>query len=385
MIKRWSLILMVGLLLAISALPVAAAPEVQGGGGGVHFGPYTLAAGQAVSGDVVVFGGPVLLEAESEIDGSLTVFGALTIEAGAEIDGALVVMGTASIAGSVDGDVFVAGAVSLGKTAYVSGDLASAGNISLAEGAVVEGTVERLEDSRFSWGTPGGIEAPRPPRVIVPQRPFWVQWLINIGEGIANTLVMGLLALLIISIWPQQTERVAITLEEVPLISLGMGLLLFLLTGVIFTLLAITLCLLPVGIIGLIVVGVGTLLGWVALGQVFGNKVLAGVLNQTGANPMRAAVVGTMLLTLILALTKILGPLHPLLVLLLVPPAAGAVLLTRFGSRPYATQGQPIAPTPRAPQPPKPAPQAPIVPAPLAPPTYYATPAEEETSGEIEE
>jgi hypothetical protein len=40
-----------------------------------------------------------------------------------------------------------------------------------------------------------------------------------------------------------------------------------------------------------------------------------------------------------MALAQIFAPLQALLVFLLIPPAAGAVLLTRFGSMPYAARG----------------------------------------------
>ena len=63
--KRFTLftILMVAVACAVIASPVLAAPAVAApvaqDSGGVHFGAYTLDAGNSVSGDLVVLGGPV--------------------------------------------------------------------------------------------------------------------------------------------------------------------------------------------------------------------------------------------------------------------------------------------------------------------------------------
>ena len=75
------------------------------------------------------------------------------------------------------------------------------------------------------------------------------------------------------------------------------------------------------------------------------------------------------MLTLVLAMTRVFWPIHWILMFVLVPLATGAVLLTRFGTMPYATQGGVSAPprTPRAPRP-----QGPIVPGQLPPSTPSA-------------
>lgn len=357
MMKHWRFVVLLVLIFALIAGPVSAASGDQQGGG-PHFGPYTLSSGNSVSGDLAVFG-PVMLEEDSEFDGDLTVFGEVTIEEGATLEGTLVVLGAIEIAGTVDGDVFSAGAVQLEDTAYVNGDVSAIGTISQDEGAVVEGSVTPMDEGEFNWDGPN-IELPGPivgPQVRVRQTPFWARGLWAFISGIANIVVMSLLSLVIMSIWPQQTERVSRAIEEAPLTAFGMGFLSLLLTMIVFVLLAITLCLLPLGIIGLIIVVIGVLLGWVALGLILGKRVLSGLFSQSQSNTIVAAIVGTGLLGLLLALGKIFWPIHSLVLFVLVPPAAGAVLLTRFGSMPYATQGRPVAPAiapPSAPAPPDP-------------------------------
>lgn len=366
MIKRLIFSMILGILLATVALPIQAAPGGQGDGG-VHFGPYTLAAGSSVSGDLTVFGGPVTLKKASSFNGDLTVFGPVDVQEGATLDGTLVVFGAADIAGNIDGDVFVAGAVTLDETAHVSGNVSATGAINQRNGAVVDGDISPITEEDFNFDRDFPIDVPMPyvnPRVNVHTRPLWLQVSLGIVRAVASVLVLSLLALIIVSVWPQQTERVGRAVEEASLTSFGMGLLLFVVAIIVLTLLAITICLSPFAILGWLVIGVGVLLGWVALGLILGKRVLIGIFNQPQPKAVSAAVLGTALLTLVLALTRIFWPIHGILLFVLVPLAAGAVLLTRFGTMPYATQGQPSA-TPRAPKPPRPT--GPIVPAPMPP------------------
>ncbi len=350
--QRWFLaVVLSGLFLWIAA-PVAAGPGTQGGG--IHFGPYTLASGDSASGDLTVFG-PATLEANTQFDGDLTVMGAAIIQNGARVDGNLVVFGAADIAGEVDGDVFTAGAVTLQETADVSGDVSALGPISQQEGAEVEGEVTPMEEEDFEWDFPVQEPPIVTPEIHIERQPGWVRGLWGIVRNMINVLVMGLLALVVASIWPRPLERVSRVIEETPLTAFGMGLLMLLMVPLIFVLLAVTICLLPLGIVGLIIVGVGMVLGWIALGSIVGRRVLGGLLNQAQPNLVAAAVLGTTLTLLVVALTKIIWPVYGLLMFALTPLAAGAVLLTRFGTMPYATQGRAF--TPVAPHPyPRPAP-----------------------------
>jgi len=373
--KKARLALFLGLLFTMVASPVLAAPGRQGGG--IHFGSYTLSSGDSTSGDLTVFG-PVVLKEDSKFDGDLTVFGETRLEEGAVLDGTLVVLGAARIAGTVDGDVFTAGEVRLEETAHVTGDVSAVGAIVQDEAATVEGEIAQMEEGNFDWDFPINIDVPGPvnaPEIRVEHTPFWVRGFWAFFRALANVVVMGLLALVIVSIWPRQTERVEHVIEEAPLTVFGVGLLIVFLTPLVFVLLAITLCLLPLGIIGLIVVGVGVLLGWVALGSILGRRILVGLFDQPQPNPVLAAVVGTALISLVMALAQLLWPVRALLVFILAPPAAGAVLLTRFGTMPYATQGRPSAASiPHPPAPPAP------VPAPIP-----VAPASDETLSELEQ
>lgn len=379
--KRLMMTLILGMCLAAVAFvpaPVLAAPGPQGDGN-VIFGPYTLASGNTATGDMTVFGGPATLKPDSNFNGDLTVFGTVDIEESANLNGALVVFGDADVAGNVDGDVLVVGALVLRETAHVSGNVSATGAIEQQDGAVVDGEVTPFSEREFDFDRDFPIEIPQPftgpnPSVTIRSRPVWVQGLWNTIKAIVGVVVLSLLAMVIMSIWPQQTERVGRAIEEAALTSFGMGLLVYLVAFIVLTLLAITICLSPFAVLGWLVVGVGLLLGWIALGSILGKRILTSLFNQPQPQPVMAAVVGTAVLTLVLAMTRVFWPIHGILIFVLAPLATGAVLLTRFGTMPYATQGGVSAP-PRAPRPPRP--QGPIVPGqlpPAAPPAAAPTP-----------
>lgn len=368
--KRLMITLVLGMLLAAVALqpaPVLAAPGSQGDGN-VIFGPYTLAAGDSASGDLTVFGGPVTLKSESNFNGDLTVFGTADVQESANLNGTLVVFGDADVAGNVDGDVFAMGALVLRETAYISGDVSAAGAIEQQDGAVVDGEVTPMSERGFEFDRDFPIEIPQPftgPSVTVRSRPLWVQGLWATVKAIVGVVVLSLLALVIVSIWPQQTGRVERAIEEAALTSFGMGLLVYLVAFIVSAILAITICLSPFALLGWLVIGVGLLLGWVALGTMLGKRILTSIFNQPQPQQVAAAVLGTAVLTLVLAMTRVFWPIHGILMFVLLPLVTGAVLLTRFGTMPYSTQGGVLTP-PRAPKPPRPTAE-PIVPGPLPP------------------
>lgn len=384
--QRWILAIGLSILFLWSAAPVAAGPGSQGDG--VHFGPYTLKAGDSASGDLTVVGAATL-EADAQFDGDLTVMGAATIHEGAAVDGNLVVLGAAEIAGEIDGDVFAAGEVTLLDTAWIGGDLSAVSTIYQEEGAVVEGELLPMEEEDFQWDFPTAPPLPEvTPNIQIERRSSWLQGVWDMIRAVVNIFIMGLLALVIASLWPRPIDRVRRVIEEKPLLAFGAGLVALVLTPIAFVLLAITLCLLPLGIVGLIVVSVGVLLGLIALGSIVGHRVLAGINHPAQYNPVIATVVGTILLFLVLTLTQLFGPIHALLIFVIIPLAAGATLLTRFGTMPYATQGRPSAPTaPRSGPRPAPMPTPPPMPASdevTPPPDFTSPPTEGENRPQFE-
>jgi cytoskeletal protein CcmA (bactofilin family) len=341
-------VVLIVLLSSLTAAPVLSAPALQDGGG-IRFGAFTLAVGERYAGDLVVFGGPVELRSTSIFRGDLTVLGDATIEEGAELDGQLIVLGHGDVAGVVEGDIFVVDGIVLRSTAHIRGDVTVVGEVDSRSGAVIEGELRSASrDEAMRW-TPlfrdpeGGISVPVPsPRATFGARLAALMW--RVVRGIASVVVIGLLALVIASLWPVHMERVGRVVEEAPLATYAVGLLTLIVAALASALLAITICLSPFAMAGVVVVGVGLLLGWVGLGAVLGRRMLSAIFPQTTPTPAVAAVTGTAILALLLAVSRFFGALHGLFLLLILPFAAGAVLLTRFGSRPYATrEGVPSA------------------------------------------
>lgn len=370
MVKRWFYASVLALMVLAVALPALAA---QGGIGGVHFGPYSLAAGDSVTGDLVVFG-PVTLGRDSTLTGDLVAFGELEMREGARVRGDMAVFGAAEIAGTVAGDIFSAGELQLRATARVEGNVSSAGAVTKDPAAVVEGQIARVEGIRgFNWRFPfgritiDGEDGPSAPTVEVRQ-PLWLRMLWKMARGLLTIIVLGLFALFFASLWPRHVERVAETVVNVPLPSFGVGLLALIGAGLVLAVLAITICLSPLALVGGVIVGVGAVLGWIALGSVLGDRVLRGLLNAEKVTPVTAAVLGTVLLTILAVLVDVVSScLYAILIWPLVALGAGAVVLTRFGTMPYAATGNvrppapPSAVSPRSPAAP-PRPIEPVVP-----------------------
>lgn len=361
MFKRVIFAGMIALLLLTAALPALAA---QGGIGGVHFGPYTLNAGDSVTGDLVVFG-PVTLGRDSNLNGNLAAFGAMTMRENARIRGNLVVLGAADVAGIVEGDIFAAGELRLRSTARVEGDVSSAGAVVRDPGAVVEGEIQRVEGMRgFNWNFPLGPLPPgddsQPPVIQVrPSPPAWLNVLWKLVRGFLTIVVLGLFALLVTSLWPQHVERVAETIINVPLPSFGVGLLALIGVGMVIFILTVTICLSPLALIGAVIAGLGMVLGWVALGSVLGDRVLRGIFRAEQVTPVAAAVLGTVLITTLAVLVHLTWDcLYAILIWPLLALATGAVALTQFGTTPYASTGVVRPPA-----------------APVAPPRHPVTPA----------
>jgi len=294
MLKRVIFASMAALLLLTAASPVWAA---QGGTGGVHFGPYTLAPGDSVTGDLVVFG-PVTLGQGASLTGDLNTFGALELREEATVRGDVAVFGAADIAGTVEGDVFSAGELHLDSTAHIQGNVSSAGAVTQDEGAIVEGEIQKAERVQgFNWNFPFGPstfdngDGPEPPiGGTQPSQPLWLQALWKVVRSVLTIVVLGLFALFFVSLWPQHVGRVAETIMNVPLPAFGVGLLVFIGAALVLVILVITICLSPLAVVGALIVGVGAALGWVALGSVLGERVLHGIFKVEQASPVAMAV-----------------------------------------------------------------------------------------------
>ncbi len=325
--KRWVGLIIVGLVLAaglFAARPAYAANCAD---------------------DKSVFGGSYALAAGDELDGNLTLMGGnASVAEGATVKCALVIMGgNADISGNVDGDVVVFGGnVTLHSTAVVGGKLVSVGGaVTRDEGAVVAGG----ESQGISLGDnpqwlPFHFDAPFLDPVF--------DWYQGIFETFITAIVMGLLALLIVVFWPEQTSRVAAAITVAPGTSGGLGLLTLVAVPVLLLAGTITICLIPVAFVGGVIFAAAILFSWITLGQIVGAR-LATALNLHTVSPAAAAGLGTGILWIITSAVGAIPCVGWVAWVVLSAIGLGAVTLTRFGTRPYlGTPTQPPA-TPPAP------------------------------------
>lgn len=273
-----------------------------------------LQKGAQVNRDVVSFGGNVVMEEATRVRNDAVVFG-----------------GSFDIAGTVDRDVVVfGGSVTLQPTAVVNGNvLAFGGFVDRKEGAIVRGQVNR--------GT--GTVPPIPP---VPNvRGGW-NFLGDAVWGFVQSFftAVGLAALgaLILVFMPKQLDQVREVAEKSALPSMGVGCLTLLVVPPLMILFIVTCLGIPVSaVLGVLLVAAAAF-GWIALAILLGERIL-NALKVKNIVPMLAMVAGLFVLWLVSAV-PVLGW---LIGLFLGGLAIGAVVLTRFGTRPYPYTPPPTA------------------------------------------
>ena len=303
--------------------------------------------------DRIVAGGTFTLPSGETQDGNLLIFGGVvTLEQGSQVNGDVVLMGgTIDINGEVSGSVVgIGSAVRLGGSAVVNGDLTTlAASLHRAEGSVVAGQV--------ITGFQGPLVFPGPGKVVVPEIPNFPVRFPTIWSGIwalFRTFLWGALAVLVVMFLPRPTERVARTIITQPLAAGGVGLLTVIVAPLMLVILAITLILIPVSLLGVIILVVAWFFGHIAIGYEVGRR-LGIALGQDWPLAV-AAGIGTFLVTLISAgidqLVFCIGWTVPFLIGIL---GLGGVILTRFGSQAYPPPAfagpvnPPLQPGPRVP------------------------------------
>ncbi|MGH2537111.1 MAG: bactofilin family protein [Candidatus Promineifilaceae bacterium] len=358
--KRIILFFLLALLLLAVWSPAGPAWAAPFGDGG-----RVIPAGETVEDDLATFGGGLRVEAGATVDGDVSVYGG-TAELGGEITGDVNVFGgSAEVSGLIDGDlVAFGGSVELARSAQISGDcfvfggslaadgLAQADCQSLADEwpGVVQGLVgpEALPNLPPLPGQPP--EAPARPDGIGDGLPGRGGWWAQVSEAAGAAVVLGMLALAVALVAPRNLSQVSQTLTANPVASGTVGVLtavagpaLILVLLLLSTLLILALC---VGLLGYpivlalsILLLVGGLMGWVAVGTAFGRR-LAGWLKLENRGLPLLAALGTAGLTFAFNLLPELpfllgGWLFWIAGALLFCVGLGAVALTRFGTRRY--------------------------------------------------
>jgi hypothetical protein len=358
--RRW----LYGLLIVVLFLGLAAPVWADDGQGQVVYPGSNIVVkpGEEIKNDVAVLGGSLDLREGGRISGNVTVIG-----------------GNATVDGHVSGDfVIIGGNVELRSHAVIDGDLVTFGaNATRAEGAVVHG--QKIEG--FQGRIPAIRIWPFVPGAESPFRWGWrtdgvSNWLGGLVNTILNALAMMTLGALLVFFLPKPTARVGETVVQAPLATLGVGLLTLLALPVLLLILIVICVGIPVAILLVLLAIAAGIFGWIAIGAVVGQRFLAALKAQPV--PLLEVIIGVGLLAL-LASVPCLGW---LLWLLVVMAGMGAVVLTRFGTLPYAAQravtGTSLPQTPAQPpvgEPPTPIepaaptkPESPVAPTETAPP-----------------
>lgn len=278
---------------------------------------YTLESGQTLYNDLLVLGGNVNLKNGSTVIGNVFILG-----------------GTAQAAGTITGNlVSLGGTLNLGATFVLNGNLTTAGGtVNKDPNAKINGQIYTNENGP-SFVFPNGIQIPSFRTSFNP----WVNAGLKILGYFVGLILWALVAMLagmFLSIPLTRTSHTAIVQ---PLLSGGLGLLTIVVAPIILVLLAITICLSPIAIVGVIVLVVAWAFGMIALGLEIGKRISAAVKHEW--HPAIEAGVGTLVLMAILNGLQSFVPCVGWIPLFLAGIVGlGAVLLTQFGRKNYPQQ-----------------------------------------------
>jgi hypothetical protein len=310
-VRRMKTKLLSSILLALLLLAVFPITALAATPGAVVLGnSYTLSSGQVLDDNLVIFGGNVDLMSGSTINGNVVLLGG-SLQAAGTINGNLTVLG---------------GTANLANSFILNGDLTTAGSgVNRQPGAQITGQIN-TNPSNWTVFLPGQVQVPYLENGLNP--------LLRIGGFFLRLFLWVLAAMLLAMFIPNQLNRTSHTALTQPLISGGLGLLTAIIVPIVMVLLAITICLIPVSLLGLLLLALAWIYGLISIGYVLGNRIVT--ISKIEWHPAFSAGLGTLLLIFILNGLDILIPCVGWLPKVLVGfVGLGAVLLTQFGMKEY--------------------------------------------------
>jgi len=336
------------------------------------FSPYDriIRDGQEENQDITLINDTLIVEEGGTVNGDVTLFDS-TADIAGEINGRVSVFNSEVVlTGRISGDlVLFAGSLDVQEEASIDGScFVFGGEVTDNNDSISCGRVESrfdpsgVLDSISPPAFPGRPEAPIPPERPEFQPPYHQPpaprgpveraasrigyVVLSISEVVGRSLLMGVLALLISAIFPRQVSQVSEAVRRKPAASGVVGLLTAIAGPSLIVLLLVVLAITCVGLLlypavfmlGLALIA-AALLGWVALGDVFGRIVANALRMRTTGSAVTA--LGTTLLTMILGGLGILPFIwgEGVLVALLACVGLGAAALTQLGTRPYPPDG----------------------------------------------
>jgi hypothetical protein len=283
----------------------------------------------AYSGILIIDGTHTYSSGEVLIGEMALVSGNVTLQEGARLTGSIYMLGgDLQIDGEIGGDLsLIGGQASLGPTARVLGGINHAGGrLDQALGSEVRGAVRDASDLSLD------AESLFPQRSLE-NRLVWI---------LPQALIVSFLALLPARYFPRSLRRISRAMIEHPLVAGALGLLSGMVIPALLVLMAFTVILLPVTLLGLFGMVLVLVYGWVAAGTTVGRWLNRQV--KRDMRPSVAAFWGTfvfMLAVQVLSLVPLIGPFLSMAVGIV---AVGAVLLTRFGTQTFVPSLDPELP-----------------------------------------
>lgn len=289
------------------------------------FGAVPAFAAGNQSGDQICTGDNITITTGQTVNNVFALGCNVDVEQGATVQGSIADFGgNVQVAGNVNGNIAgIGGNVLLTETATVNGNVnVVGGNYYIAPGATVHGN-----SGNTLLVPPVPPIAPVSPMQSASRQPFWG---FNILGGIITALAFAALGALVVIFAPNATKRVSDAAQAKPLNTIGVGCL----TAFVFPILAILLIITLIGIPVAFLLGIAAWAAWIfggiAIGLLAGEKIL-GAFQVKNILPVVAAILGIVILML-LGQVPVLGWLLSCLVGLI---GLGAVVMTRFGTRPY--------------------------------------------------
>lgn len=243
----------------------------------------------------------------------------VTIEENMKVRNVFVLRGQITISGTVEQNVVaIGGSIVLTRTAVVNGDVVAMGGIIvMGKGADVHGTLTEINSSNISAAISD---------LLSDDWEGW-SWLFAIFSVVVFFAIL-ILALLIVALIPKPIQVIAETIKtntfKVSLSGL-LGLLLIVPIAVLLTISVIGIVLIP---LEMILVVSAALLGFIAVSQLVGRRVLM-LIKRTGGGVIRQTFWGLITLWLIGWIPYVGWIIKVLAVVL----GLGGVIMTRFGTK----------------------------------------------------
>jgi hypothetical protein len=251
-----------------------------------------------MQGDLLVLGGKAILPQNIELDGS-----------------AHVLSGSLIVAGEISEDIsLLNGALALKDSSRIRGNLNLGGGSSqVSPGAVIAGKVNK------------GSGLPLPD---LPEKRALTGWEIVVWS-ILRGVLLGWIASGLMRIFPEAVNRVGEAAVDHSLVSGAIGLLVGIVGVSGLVTIAYTILLIPITFLGLFVMGLGVVYGWIGLGVSAGR--LGVRLLKRPVPPSRSAFFGTLAFVFLMECASSIPMVGGLIGLTLALVGMGAVFLTRFG------------------------------------------------------